>query len=260
MYVDEHPRATDPDRALRAARAAITVQRICLWSGPVFLVVFFAGIIVCGWMPPLSANHTAAEIARMYRDDYGQIRAGALLIGFSGLFQGVWSAVLSVQLRRIENHRPLLTYMQLVAGGVGILVVVLPAFAFAAAAYDPGRDPEITKAINDFGWLCLVGVGWPTILQCLAVAGAVFTDGGVRPVFPRWFGWANLWVSLGLLPGPFLIFFHTGAFAWNGIAVFWVPGSVFGAWFIVCFVLLRRAIDGEEQELGQALRVPTAAP
>lgn len=230
--------------------SGLSMQRICLWSGPAFLVVFFAGIIVCGWMPPLSADHSAAEIAAIYREDYGQIRAGALLIGFAGLFQGIWSALISVQMRRIENDRPLLSYMQLIAGGVGILVVIVPSFAFAAAAYDPGRDPEITKALNDFGWLCLVGIGWPTILQCLALTAAIFTDKREQPVFPRWFAYANLWIAFGLLPGPFLIFFHTGAFAWNGILVFWVPGTVFGAWFMACFVLLKRAIDSEEKELG----------
>jgi len=185
----------------------------------------------------------------MYRSDYGQIRVGALLIGFAGLFQGIWSALISVQMRRIEKDRPFLTYAQLVAGGVGILVVVLPSFAFAAAAFDPGRDPEITKALNDFGWLCLVGVGWPTILQCLAIAAAAFIDTDERPVFPRWFGYANVWMAFGLLPGPFLLFFHTGAFAWNGVAVFWLPGTVFGAWFIVTFMVLRRAMAAEEQEI-----------
>jgi len=241
VLVDDVPAAAAASRAT----ANVRVQRICLWSGPAFLVVFFAGIVVCGWMPPLSANHTAAEIGAMYREDYAQIRIGALLIGFSSVFQGIWSALISVQLRRIERDRPLLTYLQLAAGGVGILVVVLPSFAFAAAAFDPGRDPEITKAINDFGWLCLVGVGWPTILQCLAVAVAVVTDTSERPVFPRWFAYANVWAAFGFLPGPFLLFFHTGAFAWNGLAVFWIPGTVFGAWFILYVVMLRRAIASE---------------
>lgn len=212
-------------------------------------MVFFAGIIVAGWMPPLSADHTADEIAATYRDDYGRIRAGALLIGFSAVFQGIWAALISLQLRRIESDRPLFTYLQLVSGGVGILVVILPAFAFAAAAYDPARDPQITQAINDFGWLCLVGVGWPAILQCIALAAAVFIDAGDRPVFPRWFAYANLWVAFAFLPGPFLLFFHTGPFAWNGVVVFWIAGSVFGGWLIMCFVMLRRAIDAEDEQL-----------
>jgi hypothetical protein len=231
----------------------VRMQRRCLWSGPAFLAVFFGGIIIAGWLPPLSANLSAQQVASIYAHDADRIRMGAVLIGMSGMFQGIWCALMSTQLRRIEGDRPLLTYMQLVAGGVGILVVVIPAFVFGAAAFEPARDPEITKALHDFGWLAMVGIGWPTVLQCLAVAGAVLTDTREKPVFPRWFGWFNIWTILGLIPGPFLFFFHTGPFAWNGVATFWLPGSVFGLWFGVWFVVLRRAISDEESELLQAL-------
>ena len=231
--------------------STVRMQRRCLWAGPVFLAVFFGGIIIAGWLPPLSANLSAQQVASIYVHDADRIRMGAVLIGMSGMFQGIWCVVMSIQLRRIEGDRPLLTYLQLIAGGVGILVVVIPAFVFGAAAFEPTRDPEITKALHDFGWLTMVGIGWPTVLQCLAVAGAVLTDSRETPVFPRWFGWFNIWTILGLIPGPFLFFFHTGPFAWNGVATFWLPGSVFGLWFGVWFVVLRRAIAQEETELLQ---------
>ncbi|MDP9182880.1 MAG: hypothetical protein M3P04_08930 [Actinomycetota bacterium] len=233
----------------RDALTIVRVQRWSLWSGPVFLAVFFGGILCAGWLPPMRANLSAQQVASIYADHTDRIRLGAVLIGMSGPFQGIWSALMSCQLRRIERDRPLLTYLQLVAGGVGILVVVIPAFVFGAAAFEPGRDPEITKALNDLGWLTMVGIGWPTVLQCLAVAGAVLTDHSEDPVFPRWFGWFNLWAILGLIPGPFLLFFHTGPFAWNGAATFWLPATVFGVWFAVWFVVLRRAIADEESEL-----------
>jgi hypothetical protein len=238
----------DPERN-RAGLVGVRLQRWCLWSGPVFLAVFFGGILCAGWLPPVSANLSAQQVATMYADHTDRIRMGAVLIGMSGLFQGIWAALMSNQLRRIDGDRPLLTYVQLVAGGVGILVVVFPAFAFGAAAFDPGRDPEITKALHDFGWLTMVGIGWPAMLQCLAVAGAVLSDPRQDPVFPRWFGWFNLWAVLGFLPGPFLFFFHTGPFAWNGVATFWLPGTVFGVWFGAWYVVLRRAVDAEEREL-----------
>jgi hypothetical protein len=225
-----------------------TLQRIALWAGPTFVVVFFGGILCAGWLPPLSANQSAADVARMYQDDADRIRMGALLIGMAGLFQGVFAALMSCQLRRIEGNRPVATYAQLAGGGVGILVVIFPSFAFAAAAFEPSRDPEITKALHDFGWLTMVGIGWPTILQCLAVGGAVLNDRAQRPTFPRWFGWFNLWAVFGFLPGPFLLFFHTGPFAWGGAAVFWLPATVFGAWFAVWFYVLRAAIDAEDRE------------
>lgn len=227
--------------------AAVNLQRVCLWSGPVFIALFFGGILTAGWLPPVSANQTAAQVAAMYADHPDRIRMGAVLIGASALPQGIWAALMSRQMLRIEGpRRALLTYCQLAAGAAGIIVVILPCFLFAAAAFEPGRDPEITKALHDFGWLALVGVGWPAILQCLAVGAVALVDQDARPVFPRWFGWFNLWIAFAFLPGPFLVFFHTGAFAWHGVAVFWVPAVAFGAWFAVWFVVLRRAIAGEE--------------
>ncbi|WP_019875139.1 hypothetical protein [Sporichthya polymorpha] len=224
------------------------IQRACLWSGPVFIAVFFGGILAAGWLPPPEANMSADEIAEMYRSNTDGIRTGALLIGLSSFFQGVWIALMSRQLRRIEGDRPLFTYTQLAAGGAGIMVVIVPAFTFAAAAYAPERDPEITAAFHSLGILCMVGIGWPAILQCVSVGVATLGDKRERPLFPRWFGYANLWVAFAFLPGPFIIYFHTGAFAWNGFATFWIPANVFGVWFALWFVMLRRAIEDEAAE------------
>ncbi|WP_372788110.1 hypothetical protein [Paraconexibacter sp.] len=227
---------------------SVTLQRWCTWSGPLFIGVFFGGILIAGWLPPVSANLSTDAVASMYGENADSIRMGALLIGASSFAQGVWAAVMSCQLRRIEGDRPLFTYMQLAGGAVGIFVVIFPAFLFAVAAFTPSRDPQITKAFHDLGWLALVGVGWPAILQALAVAAATLTDRSERPVFPRWFGWFNIWTALAFLPGPFLIFFHTGAFAWHGAAVFWLPATAFGVWFAVWFVVLRRAIAQEARD------------
>jgi hypothetical protein len=224
------------------------IQRACLWSGPLFVAVFFGGILAAGWLPPPAANMSADDIAAMYRSHVDGIRTGALLIAMAGFFQGVWCALMSRQLKRIEGDRPLFTYMQLGAGCVGIIVVVFPSFAFAAAAYDPGRDPEITAAFHQFGFLCLVGMGFPAILQCVAVGMAVLKDTRENPVFPRWTGYANLWVAFAFGPGPFILYFHTGAFAWNGFATFWIPANVFGAWFALWFYMLRQAIESEAAE------------
>ncbi|WP_354701415.1 hypothetical protein DSM112329_01727 [Paraconexibacter sp. AEG42_29] len=259
MALLQHERETPvAPRAAAGVPLDITLQRICTWSGPIFVAVFFTGILVAGWLPPVSANQTAAQVKAMYLQDTDQIRLGAVLIGMSSFFQGVWAAVMSVQLRRIEGHRPLLTYAQLAAGGVGMFVVILPAFIFAAAAFHPERSADVTQALHDFGWLALVGVGWPAILQCVAVAAATLTDGSEHPVFPRWFGWFNLWTAFGFLPGPFLVFFHAGPFAWSGAAAFWLPAVVFSLWFPVWFVVLRRAITAEANERMSSARTRDA--
>ena len=71
---------------------------------------------------------------------------------------------------------------------------------------------------------------------------AAFIDKSPQPVFPRWFGYANLWVVLLLLPGQMIFFFKTGPFAWNGLIAFYLAFIVFAAWFPLAFYILRKAV------------------
>jgi hypothetical protein len=47
-------------------------------------------------------------------------------------------------------------------------------------------------------------------------------------------------------------FFKEGPFGWNGILAFFVPLVVFAIWIAVMVVLLRQAINAEEQTTTQA--------
>lgn len=80
------------------------------------------------------------------------------------------------------------------------------------------------------------------VVQAAAVAVAVLGDKSTRPLIPRWVGYFNLWVILLFLPGGLATFFKTGAFAWNGLLAFWLAAVVFGLWYVVMTVMLRRAI------------------
>jgi hypothetical protein len=74
---------------------------------------------------------------------------------------------------------------------------------------------------------------------------AILKHAARNPVFPRWAGFFNLWSALIFLPGSLLPFFKAGPFACNGLLAFWLPGTIFGIWYIVMQVLVLKAIDGE---------------
>ena len=42
----------------------------------------------------------------------------------------------------------------------------------------------------------------------------------------------------------------SGAFAWNGLLAFWVPASVFGTWFIVTFIVMRKVVEDQPDDEG----------
>lgn len=87
---------------------------------------------------------------------------------------------------------------------------------------------------------------WPPIVgQLGALSVAIFSDRRAEPLFPRWFGYFNVWVALLLLPASAIIFFKTGPLAWTGVIGFWIPAAVFGVWYIVMTVILLRAISAE---------------
>ena len=61
----------------------------------------------------------------------------------------------------------------------------------------------------------------------------VLIDKREQPIFPRWFGYFNIWAATMFTPGSFNVFFHTGPLAWNGVFAFYIPVAVFAVWCVV---------------------------
>jgi hypothetical protein len=237
------------------------VQRICLWCGPVALGVFFAGLLIAGWFPPPSPHDNALQVAHMYQTHTDRIRIAALVIALAGALTAPSVAVISTQMKRIEGPSGPLSQIQLGCGVLGVLLFTIPTFFWQAAAYDPHRSPEITQALHVAGWLPFIAAIFPAIMQNLSIAGAVFTDKRANPVFPRWLGYANIWIATLFLPSGMVLFFHHGPFSWNGIFTFWLAATVFGIWFIAMIVCMLKAIAQQEAESTAAIvAAPLARP
>jgi hypothetical protein len=218
------------------------VQNGAAWCGPIFVVVFFVGMILAGFLPPPSPHDSPHEVTLLYSDHTDLVRFGLFLMMVSAGFTGPFAAVISVQLRRIEGNLPTMTYTQLLGGAIGVLAIVVPMMIFTAAAFRPDRSPELTQALNDLAWLPFIMNFVPAMLQCISIAVAVFSDRRENPVFPRWVGYYNVWTTLLFIPGGLVTFFKHGPFAWNGLFAFWVAAAVFGSWFIVMSVAVRQAV------------------
>jgi hypothetical protein len=239
------------------------VQRICLWCGPVALGVFFAGLLIAGWFPPPSPHDNALQVAHMYQTHTDRIRIAALIIALAGALTAPYVAVISTQMKRIEGPSGPLSQIQLGCGVLGVLLFTIPTFFWQAAAYDPHRSPQITQALHVAGWLPLIAAIFPAIVQNFSIAGAIFTDKRANPVFPRWLGYANIWIATLFLPSGLVLFFHHGPFAWNGIFTFWLAATVFGIWFVLMMICMLKAIAQQESEAeagAGAVPVPVTPP
>ena len=227
-------------------------QLFCAWCGIGFLVLFTVGWwFIAGYIPPISPAMSANEVAAFYQENTGLIRLGMVITMFSAALSAPWVAVIAVQIKRIEGEFPALTYALLVAGAVGVVVLIVPPMVWTTAAFRPERSPELTMLLNDFGWLFFVMTFSPFFIQNLVIGLAVFIDKAELPVFPRWVGYFNIWVAILLIPGGLITFFKTGPFAWDGILAFWLPLLVFFGWFLVMFPLLLKAIK-QQALLGES--------
>lgn len=218
-------------------------QMLATWAGPITFILFGLSFWpFAGFLPPLPATLTAAEVTAYYSQHTNGIRFGMMLMMFAGTLNCVFVGAISTQLRRIEKDTPVWTYAQLAAGCLGAVTIVVGAMLMTAVAFRPDRGVELTYLLFDVAWLWIVMPGAPAVLQNLCIGAAILFDKSATPVFPRWLGFFNIWTGLIYLPGALVTFFKSGPFAWDGLLAFWLPACVFGPWFFVMFFMMRKAI------------------
>jgi hypothetical protein len=237
------------------------LQRTLAWGGAAFVLIIFPAIIMVGLLPPVAPTLSAAEIAHFWSTDTGLKRCGLVLMLAAAGLQVPFGALLAVRIRALEGRYTPLTYAQIIGCGLAVMAVVMPTFAFAAASYRPERDPQITQALNDLGWLVFV-MNWPpATIQCLAVAFAIFGARDCEPIWPRWVAYFNLWCGFLFAGAALVVLFKNGVFAWNGLLAFWLVAAFFGTWFLVMTWQLLATIskqnDDSPHEVAGAVAVET---
>lgn len=221
---------------------AVRFERICVFSGPVCVTLFFAAFVAMDFIPPMSPSLTAEAVARHYREHATGVRFGGILMMLSSLFYAAFVAAIAAQMKRMPSAPAAARYAQLGSGAFACLTFFLPALLFIVTAYRPERDPALTQMLNDMSWIWLV-IAWPPFLtQYWSFAYVILTDDASAPLFPRWLGYLNVWAVFCFMPAAVLPFFKDGPFAWNGLIVFWLPATVFFVWFVANTVLLDRAV------------------
>jgi len=223
-----------------------TIQKACVWSGPVMGVLFVAGFAIAGFFPPPSPDQSANEVAAMIDENRTAIRIGIVLcLASCGLLMP-FQTMLTIQMRRIEGIRPVLAYTQLALAALATVEFVIPYVFMLVSTYRTDTDPDVTRALFDLSWFFFLGVVSTFVLQLAIFGVAVLTDKRARPVFPRWLGYLNLWLSLMFTPASFIVFFKSGPMAWNGFFVWWVPVAAFLFWFVPNFIFLLKAVDEDD--------------
>lgn len=236
--------------------ASRPIQIACASCGFMLVVLLFGGLLAAHWIPPVSPAESAQHIADRYRDHAGGIRLGAVLMLFGAGFTVPLGALIAAHIKQVEGEFSPLAYIQLIGAAGGLVAISVPVLIFGAASFRPERDIHLTQLLNDLGWVPFIMNGPPAILQAVSFGVAILKDERPSAPFPRWLAYYNFWAAFCFLPAFLLLFFKHGPFAWNGLLSFWLAAALFGGWFLVCSVMLLRAVPprdtaGDNLELGE---------
>jgi hypothetical protein len=218
-------------------------QQVGAWSGIVVIGIWLVALWpLTHYLPPPSPALSTTEVANLYANNSVGIRIASILALFAISFTTLFYGAISAQMRKMEGPVPVWTYVQMLNGLLSLVGFVTLAILWAAAAYRPGRSPEIVQAFHDESFLLYAMVAPPACLQLLAIGFAVLGDVNSTPLYPRWVAFLTIWTGMLFLPGVLACMFTTGPFAWDGLFSFWVPLIAFGNWIVVmCWAMLKAA-------------------
>jgi hypothetical protein len=220
-----------------------TSQLVCTYCGYVFVVVFCIGFVgFAGFVPPPDPGAAAEQIAAFFRADPVNIRIGLCITLFASALLLAWGGAVSVQVKRLEGRYSPITYGWVAATACITIEFLYPSMFWAAAAFRPEDSPELIRKFNDLAWLPWLGIISTGVFQAIGLGMLTLLDRRPDPIYPRWFGYFQLWAAIGLCPADLDIFFKSGPLAWNGIITFWLPVTAAVAWLVVTTAMTARAV------------------
>jgi hypothetical protein len=228
---------------MMSASAKYRLNIFCAWGGFWYMGVLVLGwALIAGFLPPHRPSAGPGEIAAIFQAGITRIRIGMVLAMVGAALCIPFTAIMARYIARIEGSPGVLTYGMIMGGMGNVVLSFYPAIFWLVAAYRPNRSPDLIYLLNDWAWLQLIGgatIFWP---MPLTMAYAALSDTSADPVFPRWSGYAAIWMFFLILPDQLLFFFQTGPFAWNGLFGIWLPLTAFGCWFAMSSILMVKAM------------------
>jgi hypothetical protein len=197
----------------------------------------------------MSPRMPADQVAAFYRDNQSQVRYSMILFNWFGVCLIPILILLVMQVRRMSHRTPIFSYALLgcVAGGPTLFLIAN--VCWLVAAFRPERDPELTQLLNDLAWIAFTTEVPFLIAQSVIVALAIYFDGSLRPVLPRWVAHFNLLVAAAFIPAAFVGLALSGPLAWDGALSFWLKNIAVAIWIVVTGVVLNQAIHRERREI-----------
>ena len=218
-------------------------ERIILWALPASAVTWIAAFLLFpGFVPPMSPNATAGQVAAFFQHHTDRVRASMIIFNWFCVALIPLLMLIVEQMRAMAHRTPVMRYCVIGVAGAAPIAFLTSTVFWLLAAFQPDRAPALTLLLNDLAWITFT-CGVPFLVaQSLFVAVAVLLDQQPEPVFPRWVAGFNLLVAVALVPAGFAGLAHYGPFAWNGFLSFWLKNLAIAMWIIVMAMVVGRNV------------------
>ena len=219
-------------------------QWISLWLVPVFAAILLLAFVAFpGFLPPMSPEMTADQVADFYAKNTTMIRFSMIVFNLCAIMLIPFFMVIAVQMKRMSLPSHVLAYSYLAAAATGATLFAIADIFWLIAAYRPGRDPQLILLLNDMAWLIFIAPVGAFVVQSLCLALAVYLDDGPQPIFPRWVAYFSVLTAVAMTPAVCAVIFKSGPLAWDGVISFWLRIGAFTLNIAVMFFVVRAAIS-----------------
>lgn len=228
-----------------------TGERIIFWTLPAVALVWLAAFFLFpGFLPPMSPQASAHQVAAFYAHHTSRVRYSMILLNWFCVALIPMLMLIVERMRRMAHRTPVLRYCVIGVAGAAPIVFLTSTIFWLLAAFRPYRSPDLTQLYNDLAWITFT-CGVPFLVAlCLFVAVAIYLDLQAEPVFARWVGHFNLLIAAALVPAGFAGLTLSGVFAWNGLLSFWVKNIAIALWLVVMAVVLGRTLGRDRRPAG----------
>jgi hypothetical protein len=233
--------------------ANIKTQLISLWTVPVFGVIYVIAFVAFpGFLPPMSPNLTADQVAAFYREHTAAVQFSMVTYDLLGVMLIPFLMVIVVQMKRMATQSHVFAYCYLTAAVSGATIFALANIFYLVAAFRPDRNPELTMLLNDMAWITFIAPVGMIVGQNLLLGLAVYFDKTANPVFPRWVGHFSIATAIAIAPAALAAVVKTGPLAWDGLVSFWLRNGAYATFLVVMFFVVRAALHRQAVEEGVA--------
>ena len=232
-----------------AAPPSMAAQWISLWMTPVVgLVLLVAFLAFPGFLPPMSPDLPAADVAAFFTRHATGTRLSMIVFDVCGIFLLPFFMLVVQQMKRMGTPSQVFAYCYLSAVVSGATFFAISNLLWLLAAFRPDRDPALVQLLNDLAWIIFTAPVGMLVGQCVALALAIYLDARPRPVFPRWVAHLNVATAVVLVPAACAAVVTSGPLAWDGLVSFWLKLGAFSAYLVVMFFAVRAALHRQAAE------------